>query len=64
MPKGSLLDSQMNKIIESHIESPLPNNQTITISTESLKDLMGYCYSLGRDVGVMRTQYKLEPYQD
>lgn len=55
-----LTDLQLEAVLVEHIETSIPPNQVITLSVLSVKELMNYCYELGRSRDLLKTTYKQE----
>ena len=58
--RSRLTDTQLEAILVEHIETSIPPNQVITLSVLSVKELMNYCYELGRSRDLLKTTYRKE----
>jgi len=58
-----LTEVQLNGLITNHLEEEIPDGGTVSMSKQSLKELMQYCYSIGRDREIMKIINKpIKPY--
>jgi len=62
MPKNvtRLTEPQLNGLINNHLEKEIPDGGTVNMSKQSLKELMQYCYSIGRDREIMKVTHKIQ----
>lgn len=64
MPKPQfklLSEEQVNKLLLERFKNPAINTEpTVTVSTDSLKNLVQYCYTAGSNRHLMHTEYKQE----